>query len=116
MDVWEEYHLQREHDSTAWLSARNYSSSSSNDSDLMMMETEVLLLDQLGPKQVPYASLIPMTCIYVLIFVTGMVGNGATCIVIAKNAYMQSATNYYLFNLAVADMLTLTLGKVHSRY
>jgi hypothetical protein len=24
------------------------------------------------------------------------------------------ATNYYLFNLAVADMLTLTLGKLHA--
>jgi len=80
--------------------------------DSMMSETEWLLLEQLGPRHLPYSSLIPMTVVYVLIFIAGMVGNCATCIVIAKNAYMQTATNYYLFNLAVADMLTLTLGNL----
>ncbi len=34
----------------------------------------------------------------------------STCIVIAKNKYMQTATNYYLFNLAMADLLLLVLG------
>ena len=69
------------------------------------------LLSQLGPQHLPYNSLVPMTVVYIVIFCTGMVGNCATCIVIAKNQYMQSATNYYLFNLAVADMLTLAFGK-----
>ena len=69
------------------------------------------LLSQLGPQHLPYNSLVPMTVVYIIIFITGMVGNCATCIVIAKNQYMQSATNYYLFNLAVADMLTLAFGE-----
>jgi len=68
------------------------------------------LLSQLGPQHLPYNSLVPMTVVYIVIFCTGMVGNCATCIVIAKNQYMQSATNYYLFNLAVADMLTLAFA------
>ena len=69
------------------------------------------LLSQLGPQHLPYNSLVPITIVYIIIFITGMVGNCATCIVIAKNQYMQSATNYYLFNLAVADMLTLAFGE-----
>ena len=74
------------------------------------------LLSQLGPQHLPYNSLVPMTVVYIIIFITGMVGNCATCIVIAKNQYMQSATNYYLFNLAVADMLTLAFGESLSSF
>ena len=36
-----------------------------------------------------------------------MLGNLATCIVILRNEYMRTTTNIYLFNLAVADLLTL---------
>ncbi|XP_054724247.1 neuromedin-U receptor 2-like [Uloborus diversus] len=61
----------------------------------------------LGPKHLGYVWLLPLTVVYVLIFVTGLVGNGFTCVVITRNPYMHTATNYYLFNLAVADMLTL---------
>ena len=64
----------------------------------------------LGPKNLPLASVIPMTIFYSLIFVCGMVGNVSTCLVIANNQYMQTATNMYLFNLAVTDMLTLLAG------
>lgn len=55
-------------------------------------------------------SLIPMTIIYVTIFVSGIFGNVCTCIVIARNKYLQTATNYYLFSLAVSDLLLLILG------
>ena len=48
---------------------------------------------------------------YGLIFLTGVVGNVSTCIVIIKNNYMHTATNYYLFSLAISDVLTLILGK-----
>ena len=65
----------------------------------------------LGPKNLPLASVIPMTIFYSLIFVCGMVGNVSTCLVIANNQYMQTATNMYLFNLAVTDMLTLLAGE-----
>ena len=47
-------------------------------------DIENILLDTLGPKHLPYDSLIPITVVYSFIFVTGMVGNCATCIVIAK--------------------------------
>lgn len=53
---------------------------------------------------------IPITIIYVLIFITGCIGNIATCIVIARNRSMYSATNYYLFSLAVSDFMLLISG------
>jgi cytoskeletal protein RodZ len=55
--------------------------------------------------------LIILTIIYVIIFVLGVLGNVVTCIVIAKNKSMHTAVNYYLFSLAVSDLLLLITGK-----
>lgn len=73
---------------------------------------EQLLLNNLGPKRLPLNWIIPLTAVYALIFLTGLVGNICTCLVIARNQYMQTATNCYLFNLAIADMLTLLVAAV----
>ncbi|CAK9823731.1 Pyrokinin-1 receptor [Anthophora retusa] len=53
---------------------------------------------------------VSVTIIYVSIFVTGTIGNISTCIVIARNKSMHTATNYYLFSLAVSDLLLLVSG------
>lgn len=53
---------------------------------------------------------IPITLIYAIIFITGCIGNISTCIVIARNKSMYSATNYYLFSLAVSDFILLCSG------
>lgn len=53
---------------------------------------------------------IPITIIYVAIFLTGVVGNISTCVVIARNKSMHTATNYYLFSLAISDLLLLVSG------
>lgn len=54
--------------------------------------------------------MITLTVIYSLIFVTGVIGNVITCFVIYTNKTMHSATNYYLFSLAVSDLLLLIAG------
>lgn len=54
--------------------------------------------------------IVPITIIYGLIFITGCIGNISTCIVISKNKSMYSATNYYLFSLAVSDFVLLISG------
>ncbi|KAJ8315221.1 hypothetical protein KUTeg_007371 [Tegillarca granosa] len=64
----------------------------------------------MGSRYINSLSLGILTFIYCMIFLTGILGNGCTCIVIAKNKYMQTATNYYLFSLAVSDLLTLVLA------
>ena len=56
--------------------------------------------------------LILLTVIYIIIFITGILGNVVTCIVIAKNKSMHTAVNYYLFSLAVSDLLLLISGKL----
>ncbi|XP_070158930.1 pyrokinin-1 receptor isoform X2 [Polyergus mexicanus] len=53
---------------------------------------------------------LPITVIYVIIFFTGVIGNISTCVVIARNKSMHTATNYYLFSLAVSDLLLLISG------
>ncbi|GFR28065.1 g_PROTEIN_RECEP_F1_2 domain-containing protein [Trichonephila clavata] len=73
------------------------------------LDVDAYILARLGPKTMPLNWLIPMTTVYAIIFLTGIVGNVCTCIVISRNQYMQTATNCYLFNLAIADMLTLLL-------
>lgn len=64
-----------------------------------------------GPKYLPLTLVLPITLVYATIFLTGVFGNVVTCIVIMRNPLMQTATNYYLFNLAVSDLLLLILGE-----
>lgn len=66
--------------------------------------------DVFGPKRDSVFIIIPLTIIYLIIFVTGIMGNVSTCIVIARNRSMHTATNYYLFSLAISDILLLVMG------
>ena len=51
--------------------------------------------------------IVPITLFYTIIFITGVVGNVSTCIVIFSNKYMHTATNFYLFSLAISDLVLL---------
>lgn len=68
------------------------------------------LTELYGPKRDPLYVVIPITFIYMIIFISGVIGNISTCIVISKNRSMHTATNYYLFSLAVSDFLLLLSG------
>ena len=74
------------------------------------LESSLNLTARLGPRRQELYKVIPITVVYCIIFITGIIGNVCTCIVITRNKYMQTATNYYLFNLAIADLLVLILG------
>lgn len=65
---------------------------------------------RLGTRD-PLSVILPITICYLFIFIAGVLGNVVTCIVIAKNKTMHTATNYYLFNLAVSDFLVLMFGE-----
>ncbi|XP_045483658.1 pyrokinin-1 receptor-like isoform X1 [Harmonia axyridis] len=82
----------------------NYSSSNFNISNFPILPANW------GPKRDPLEIVIPITVIYVITFFSGLVGNISTCIVIAKNKSMHTATNYYLFSLAISDLLLLISG------
>lgn len=70
----------------------------------------------LGPTHDSLEIVIPVTIIYSLIFVSGVIGNISTCIVIKKNRSMHTATNYYLFSLAISDFLLLLSGVPQEMY
>lgn len=59
----------------------------------------------------PLFVLISVTICYLFIFVAGVLGNVITCTVISRNKSMHTATNYYLFNLAISDLILLLSGK-----
>lgn len=62
----------------------------------------------MGPQQLePFW---PICVIYLLIFVVGTLGNGLTCTVILRHKAMRTPTNFYLFSLAVSDLLVLLVG------
>lgn len=60
----------------------------------------------------PLSVIIFVTICYSIISLAGLLGNVITCIVISKNKSMHTATNYYLFSLAVSDLTLLLTGKV----
>ncbi|PWA14577.1 hypothetical protein CCH79_00014989, partial [Gambusia affinis] len=62
----------------------------------------------LGPRR--SSVFLPVCLTYLLIFLVGVMGNVLTCTVIARNKVMWTPTNYYLFSLAVSDLLVLMLG------
>ena len=70
------------------------------------------LSQMLGPQRQPMNKLIPLTIVYTVMSITGIFGNLSVCCVILRIPSMRSATNYYLFSLAVSDLLILLLGKL----
>jgi neuromedin U receptor 1 len=68
---------------------------------------------QLGVQTLPLPVVVPLTVLFVLISITGVVGNGMVCMVIARHFSMHTATNYYLFSLALSDITILVFGEYH---
>nr|QRC76238.1 neuromedin U receptor variant b [Deroceras reticulatum] len=64
----------------------------------------------LGPRHISTAALVVLSVLYIIIFLTGVLGNLCTCVVIIRNRCLHTATNYYLFSLAISDVLTLLLA------
>uniref|UniRef100_W8BJQ5 Neuropeptides capa receptor n=1 Tax=Ceratitis capitata TaxID=7213 RepID=W8BJQ5_CERCA len=64
----------------------------------------------LGPQTLPLYKVLLFTIIFGGIFITGMLGNILVCVVIIRHPTMHTATNYYLFSLAVSDLIYLLFG------
>lgn len=69
------------------------------------------VIRHLGNKQEDTFSASVLTCVYIVIFISGIFGNISTCLVIKRNRHMHTTTNLYLVNLAFADLLIVILGK-----
>lgn len=65
----------------------------------------------LGAQHLPLTTIIPISVVYSIIFIVGVLGNVSTICVILKNKYMHTPTNVYLANLAISDLLTHLVGE-----
>ncbi|XP_078506870.1 neuromedin-U receptor 2 [Lissotriton helveticus] len=70
--------------------------------------TEDYLAFYNGPRRSPL--FLPITSVYAMIFLVGVSGNLLVCLVILRHRNMKTPTNYYLFSLAVSDLLVLLFG------
>ena len=100
---------------TGWLPDLMLDNASSNGSySEWNFTVESYLAVHWGPKHLPLDVVIPITIVYILIFVSGVVGNVAVCAIIVRNPSMHTATNCYLFSLAISDLTVLLFGKDNS--
>jgi len=76
------------------------------------LDIDAFLELHIGRRYRNVAESVALVTVYCVIFVTGIAGNVCTCIVIVRNKRMHTATNYYLFSLAVSDILILLLGQL----
>lgn len=47
--------------------------------------------------------------LHLSVFITGLVGNSLVCLSVYRNKSLQTVTNYYIVNLAVADFLVILI-------
>lgn len=90
----------------------NYLTNFSDELNVTNMTVWEYLERHLGPQHMPVSIVLPITIVYVLIFISGFIGNGIVCAVISRNSHFQTPTDYYLFSLAISDLLILIFGKL----
>ncbi|XP_030559092.1 pyrokinin-1 receptor [Drosophila novamexicana] len=83
---------------------------------LQELEPHDLLEQSPRPMATHMGLLATLSVGYALIFVAGVLGNLITCIVISRNNFMHTATNFYLFNLAISDLILLCSGMPQDLY
>ena len=69
-----------------------------------------------GPKQRhSLAKVYVLTTYYGCLILVGVFGNLLTSWVISKSLVLQTPPNFYIFNLAIVDLITLLLGKYNCK-
>ena len=53
-----------------------------------------------------------VTVFYVVVFISGLLGNLSVIAVVVRSKGLHSAMNYYLISLAMADILIIILGEL----
>ena len=80
--------------------------------NLTIIQKDVILKSALGePQKYSNFTVLSLAAYYGAILSVGIPGNALTLLIIITNSYMRTAPNIFLLNVALADLLTLTLGK-----
>ena len=64
-----------------------------------------------GPRQTEDSIAIPFTVLYLFLFLVGIPGNILTIAIILRKKHMRTASNFFLLNLAVTDLIALVIGQ-----
>ena len=83
-----------------------------DNSSTAILDVAEYLMTYLGQRYRSTVTAVSLSIVYGLVLMTGVLGNVVTCVVIARNGYMHTATNYYLFSLAISDMLFTTTAVI----
>ncbi|XP_030241996.1 substance-K receptor isoform X2 [Drosophila navojoa] len=117
---WPGYETQTKRDASYTLYIRKtmLNISADNLTELLQgLEPHDLLTNQSSHTMATHMGLLATLSIgYALIFIAGVLGNLITCIVISRNNFMHTATNFYLFNLAISDLILLCSGMPQDLY
>ena len=73
-------------------------------------QQEKILFGLMGHKRMGFTRSVIITVIYAILLLVGFTGNFLTCIIILFNSYMRVPANFFLFSLAIADIITLVGG------
>lgn len=92
------------------ISSSEFDRCDANNFDTFNCTAAEYLLYQRGETVANFWFRVPVTIVDLIILLAGIFGNAAVCIIIVRNQSMHTNTNYYLFNLAVADLLYLLFG------
>lgn len=92
----------------AWCNVTAFNRTDNRSEHCQPQTMDDILFRLLGPRRSPF--FLPVTLTYMVIFITGVVGNLLTCTVITMHRKMRTPTNLYLFSLAISDLLVLLFG------
>ena len=75
-------------------------------------KNDILNITLGDPHRYDYGITMGLTTYYGVLLTVGIPGNGLTLLIILTNSYMRTAPNFFLLNIAVADLVTLIMGKI----
>ena len=75
------------------------------------LKSEILRKMQGDPQRYSSGITISVITYYGLLLLVGIPGNGLSILIILTNSYMRTSPNIFLLNIALADFVTLTMGK-----
>ena len=77
----------------------------------LKQQNSVLNMTQGEPQRYGFKVTTGLIVYYGVLLSVGIPGNGLTCLIILTNSYMRTAPNIFLLNIAIADLVTLVMGK-----
>ncbi|KAG7213895.1 hypothetical protein KM043_003099 [Ampulex compressa] len=102
-----EYESEYEPAAYSSMERMDYGNASNCTNDYCIPDDEYieLMVDHIFPKFSDWV----LIALHSVVFVVGLIGNALVCMAVYRNHSMRTVTNYFIVNLAVADLLVLLI-------